>query len=88
MAWVQDFLVVLPVCPPPVSVVPLSARAVLPRGESARESSVPVITAVLIVFFPLPFVAGQLLWFSETVHVEPSLHRLVIRLVASRVTMV
>lgn len=47
MAWAREFLVVLPACPPPVSAVPLSARAGLPRGEAARESSVPVITAVL-----------------------------------------
>ncbi|CAG7863847.1 unnamed protein product, partial [Brassica rapa] len=33
-----------------------------------------------IVFVPLPFLAGQFLWFSGTVHVEPYLYRLVIRL--------
>ena len=78
MAWARDFLVMLPACPPPVSAVPLSARAGFLRGETARVSLVPVITDVLHCFVPFLFLAGQFLWFSETVYVEPSLHQLVI----------
>ncbi|WZY95054.1 hypothetical protein YC2023_067383 [Brassica napus] len=47
MAWARDFHVGLSACSPLVSAVPLSARAGFPRGETARVSPVPVITAVL-----------------------------------------
>ncbi|KAL0656165.1 hypothetical protein Bca4012_076749 [Brassica carinata] len=80
MAWARDFHVVLPACSPLVSAVPLSARAGLPRGETARVSPLPVITDVLHRLCSSSVSSRSVSLVLRDCPCRAVLHRLVIRL--------